>query len=213
MKFLSTFLVFILVLTSNIQAQEYISKGHSVLSGSFGGSSREFDSGDGYLSDNNSLTISTQYGKFVKDNLALGVGTSLFTSKSTTTNADSERLSKSNGFSFSIFARKYYPINEKFGAYWNSNLGYSYDKNTSEFISSTGTNNTFEEQKNDRINLTANLGLYYFIWKRLSLEANLGHVSIGKTISNTGSAKSEFFGVNFVNTLSFEQFFTINYYF
>ncbi|MEQ9288948.1 MAG: autotransporter outer membrane beta-barrel domain-containing protein [Cyclobacteriaceae bacterium] len=218
-------------------AQESISSGKRLLGGgiNFNTSDRSNNviPGNGTDQDNLIFSFSPYVGKFVKDGTAIGfqLNTSYTNNKITYNNNGvpnrvSERKRKGIGFSF--FIRKYYPINDKFGAFLNPSLGYRYGFSDEGSFNISGGSETLDwssSAKDHTVSLGCSLGLYYFIAKKFALEANLGNVFASKTLerqkykreSNGEITEDSYdqnnFGLNFVNQLSFDQILVITYFF
>ncbi len=219
-------------------SQEFISKGHSFIGGgidlNFSENSSDSGTGNETKQNNSLFSFSPYYGKFIKDKLAIGVG--LFTSYS---NLQSEYLDNSiptsnskrkrTSIGASFFLRKYYPIGEKLGAFIRPSITYRHGiiDEVNNTIDQFGTESLFRssEGNDNSLSLGASLGLYYFIAKRFSLEANLGNVFVSKTFASekvmyesngeirNQSTDSNNLSFNFVNTLSFDQILVITYFF
>lgn len=221
-KFCLTNLTILLFLIS-ANSQEYFSKGSNIITGdiNIGFSDSENINDDiNYSYENKAFGFSTDYGKFIKNNLVIGIGLgySNFYREHNREDADSiyfHSVDDGNQFSTNFFARKYFPINEKFGSYFHSSLSYYYSK----------SKYTLDERESDNtsetIGISAGLGLYYFVLNKLSLSLNLGYIRIssGKTSTqnrnstNISDSNSSNVHVSFINQISFDQLLTINYHF
>lgn len=217
-------LVFIL---SSAYSQDFFSKGSNIITGSFdlGFSNNDWDNDNiNSMSERKNLGFSTTYGRFIKNNLSIGVGLGFNknSNKSSSIYPDSTFNNRYNEYytlSSNIFLRKHIPIGEKFGAFLNTSIFYN-------FISSlnTSTSDVSEKSNEDtsnRLGLSAGLGLYYFIHNKFSLSLNVGFLNASTLFRETTNSapnnledrKSTSFQVRFINQLSFDQLFTINYHF
>ncbi|MFT7031874.1 MAG: hypothetical protein ACJA2S_000370 [Cyclobacteriaceae bacterium] len=233
---LALYLIFAVIHTSF--CQEFISKGKSFLGGGLNlkisDYSSDLNNGNDTEIDNSLFSFSPYYGKFIKDKLAMGIQLNSYYSNINTDNLNSGVIStnwirKNTTVVLSFFLRKYYTINEKFGAFIKPSLTYNHgfinEENNSFDSSGSKTRFSSNEGNNNSLSLGASLGLYYFIASKFTLEANLGNIFISKSftsqknknerngeITNT-SSDSNSLDFNFVNQLSFDQLLVITYFF
>jgi len=212
----------------NGYSQEYFAKGSNIITGRFniGSSDSEYDSDDGTaISESQTLGFSTNYGRFIKKNLVVGVGFGYSKRNNTyernysdsTFNHD---ISKSKTFSSEIFLRKYFPINEKFGAYLNSTIFYRLSDNSRTTIDEISETKETETTSNG-FGISGRIGLYYFVLNKFSLSLNIGYVGVSTSSekskydnqNNFQNRKSSSVQANFVNQISFDQLLTVNYHF
>ncbi|MCF6361164.1 MAG: outer membrane beta-barrel protein [Cyclobacteriaceae bacterium] len=223
--FLTT-LTLVVVLTS-AYSQEYFSKGSNVITGNFvlGFSNNDSNNDNANsISESKTLGFSTTYGRFIKNNLSLGVGLGINKNSNefSSTYSDSTfniRYNEYNTISSNIFLRKHFPISEKFGAFLNTSIFYNFisSLNTSTSDVSEQTN----EDSSNRLGLSAGLGIYYFVHNRFSLSLNIGFLNASTLIrettngtpNNLENRKSTNFQARFINQISLDQLFTINYHF
>ncbi|MEM7297407.1 MAG: hypothetical protein AAF391_03975 [Bacteroidota bacterium] len=183
-----------------------------------------------------SYSFSPYYGRFYKDFNMVGLRLNTRGSNSEFDYRDDIRADRTEftytSFSIGGFFRRYFPYSDKFGVFLETGIdGYrsrsielreSYDID----VSSTLIRSRFEdERKSLGISVDAKVGLYFFLLDRLSLETRLSrfYLSYGDVqllnvdLVNNEQAEAE--GSNssidfsFVNNFSFDQIFTINYYF
>jgi hypothetical protein len=207
-------------------SQEYFAKGSNVITGSINlGQSQDETKYDDYTTTTGNKTygITGYYGRFIKDNLAtglsLGYNNRLRISNISYTDGTFQKNSYQNNYvRIGAFIKKFFPVSDKFGAYFNTQGGVSFDKNTQ--IRNDGASETKTENIGKGISLTAGLGIYYFVLNRLSLSLAIGQIdvygSIDKSINdlaNPMDSKRFNYRVNFVNKIQFDQFFTINFHF
>lgn len=230
--------VFVCLITPEIIfGQESIEKGHYLLGGGISFTATD-DNNDNLISqaryenDYRSFSFSPYAGKFIKDKLLLGIGLNIRTTKIEYIKFydDYESVYESNSTSYgvSFFLRKFWPISEKIGGFLQPNLEYSYaDTDQSQFnigeMAPEIKNNSYSND--NTISIGSSLGMYYFISKRFSLEARLGNVFVSHTFRETGysdhfennetgrNSSSSRFSFNLINSISFHQAFTINYFF
>lgn len=232
-------LVFILsfMFASNLIGQESFEKGKSMIGGGIGiGSGENETKPEDSLSRKSSqerfsFQVSPYYGKFIKTRLLLGIRTQFSTSKSERkyieTNGTSIAEDKSHLYGGGIFLKKYFPVVEKFGVFFQPGFDYSYsisEHTASDFSNSSQSKNQFSENKTQVVSFDASIGLYCLIGKRFSIETNLGKINLSKSVHKTKStsssneasnvkSNSDNVSLNFINELSFDQIFVINYFF
>jgi hypothetical protein len=174
---------------------EVISKGTKFIGGSFalGTSSRQDNSNDWSSS---SFSLGPTYGKYFKDNLALGVSFSYSFERSK--NAVPGSLSNSHGLGLTIFLLKNYRISNNLffeleprvsmGFYWQN-------------IESVSATNTY---KNTGIGLGVSPGLLLFLNDRIGLRTSLGNLgySFNRTILDGSDYTSTYHGFGFSGGLS-----------
>lgn len=234
----SILLFFLLNIMHCTLAQEFISKDNSFTGGALDLRISDYSSdlynGNDSNQDNFLFSFSPYYGKFIKDKLAIGIQLNTSYSNRKTHNLNngvisSNWINKRTSVGLSFFLRKYYTINEKFGAFVRPSLSYNHgfinEENNSFDSSGLKTRFSSNEGSDNSLSFGASLGLYYFISSRFSLEANLGNVFISKSftrqknknesngeVTNT-SSDSNSLDFNFVNQLSFDQILVITYFF
>jgi hypothetical protein len=222
----------------NLYGQEFLQKGSSVLGGGIGAmrnnSSTEepIDSlqQSGKVS---SFQISPYFGRFIKDNLVLGVKLNFGTSKNESSFEDFNQTSnteqKGRSYGAGIFLRKYFPVLEKFGVFIQPEINYNFYSSDNVRYSSFHQGETVREDYEDResrsFSVNTSLGLYYFISPRFSIETSLGTLGLTKSKTNkeetnnynddsrTTETNSDSFSINFINELTFDKIFVINYFF
>lgn len=187
-----------------------------------------------YSHQTNYFSILPYYGRFFKDYVMVGIDMELGTA-----NTDQQRhigsgTNESNNssvsFGFGTFLKYYFPIHGDFGAYVQPGMGYlrTIQKNSYHSFD-TLSEETYKrwehEVRTNAIHMDMKMGLYYFIFDQLTIETNLAQVvmsaSLGKRreedqengeISN-GEERSSAFNLRWANKISFDQLFTLNYYF
>ncbi len=202
--------------------QEYLSKGSNILTGTLGiNLSNSESENEDYLQTNENRYYSTTayYGKFMADNFAIGLGLGYSYNEGLNSYAytdpnqlPSEWLRTTHNLSTRLFARKYFPINEKFGGYLCSDFYYQLAKH--ETKRETGDS---ELRNTNTLGLSAGFGIYYFILNKLSLSANLIRVNPYYTFANTENESEDYyldykvfgFNMNVINSFSF----SVNYHF
>lgn len=193
------------------------------------------DSSDYYRENSsNGFGISPYFGFFLKENVALGVKANYSTS-----NYESETNYASNGYSNSrkskdygvgFFLIRYFTIKNRFGfslsptinltRYKSEQLSNSFNFNPYDLYNSNS-----DDSKGMGISAGLNAGLYYVISNKFIIETKLLGLSTrysegnttrkninGDTVYTTDD-KNNSINLNFVNTISFDQVFTINYIF
>jgi len=208
-------------------SQEYFSKGSNIITGSFVLGFSDNDSNNdnvNSISESKTLGFSTTYGKFIKNNLSLGIGLGInknsnkFSSiyPDSTFNINNRQY---NSIRTNIFLRKHFPISEKFGAFLHTSI--FYDFISSLYSTKSDVSEKSNEDTSNRLGLSAGLGIYYFIHNKFSLSLNVGYLNASSLIRETTNSvpnnlenrRSTSFQVRFINQISFDQLFTINYHF
>ncbi len=132
---------------------------------------------------------------------------------------------KFKGVGIGVFARKYVTLINKFGLYVSPELSYQYQKVDRDFSRlSLSTNTlTFESKvdtNGDVYNVSVDLGLYFLVNEKLSVETNLGSIGFNHaSYDSKNNEEATLFQSNstlefsFTNTLTFNRIFAINYFF
>ncbi|MEL7148220.1 MAG: hypothetical protein AAFO69_17735 [Bacteroidota bacterium] len=221
-------------------AQDFVAKGTSLVGGSIIYSRTSNDDEVINLGTNamrnaesttDLFTIAPSYAYAIKDGLMLGtsIGYTRQNNELQVSDTDFGRTdSRVNKiWNFSLFLRRYYEIKDRFGAFIEPRVGYAINQQESEFTSTDGDgqivfNSEITERTFNTFTLGANLGLYYFISDRFSLETTLGNLAFSTSSSKfdssapdgfSQSATSENFNLRLINTLSFDQILSFNYFF
>ncbi|MEM6734812.1 MAG: hypothetical protein AAGC64_06645 [Bacteroidota bacterium] len=130
------------------------------------------------------------------------------------------------------FLRRYFPYSDRFGVFLNAGIDLIRDVYTNESISfdiidssNIVIDNFKRENETWRGAIDAEVGIYFFVLNELSVETTLSRFfldysdtkrtirdfEINETVEGDGNSSN--FGFQFVNNFSFDQIFTINYYF
>jgi hypothetical protein len=139
-----------------------------------------FSIGSGNDGANNStnFTFVPAVGVFISDQLAIGAGVGITSTKTKFDNSDSE--TSSTGVIFSPYARYHIPVSENFYFYGEGSVG----------ITAGNTKNTFagNETKGSftNFNIGINPGILYFVGEKVGLEASVGFFGY-----STSSSKPE----------------------
>lgn len=238
--FLTASLFCLVIINSSANAQEFITKGTSLIGGSIGYDQRKSEDlnlnvttlvNQDIINDFSRFTFAPTYAKAIKDGLMLGGSISITTQESEISvqqvNFTQTDNRSSNTIGFSVFLRRYYEIKGKFGAYIEPRISFSRGSEDRTFDFRDSSNPTFFQEETIEATTTtfgggANLGLYYFISDRFSLETTLANVLISRSKTNResesvpNSESSDTDSVlrfQFANTLSFDQILTFNYFF
>ena len=232
---------FALLITTAARAQDhpYLSSNRAFVGGglSLGFGENEPDNGDPFMRQEGRRSfgsISPTYGRFYNDRWAAGVTLTASFSRSqqlnTGINSIDETLGRQVGLGLAPFLRRYLPLTERFGAYVQPEISYTYLLNsnlrerTDDFQPATNSKTEFTRRRHlGSLNLAG--GLYYFITKHFTIETNLLRLAF---TANTGTDESitqdnqvdvatvstdTSVQLNFINQLSLDQAFVINYYF
>jgi|GEM_PF-1684809 len=190
----------------------------------------------------NGFSLSPYYGRFFKDYTMIGIRLNLSSSNRTSDFYDhgsspgllaNESQSKSAGVG--TFLRFYFPVAGNFGVYTQPGLDYTrtISTNTSSSLDSASSTYNYrykQETRNNTFSFDFKFGLYYFIFDQLAIETSLARLVLSASKGNVknknltspnnwqnddriGSINDSSINLNFINQLSFNQVFTLNYYF
>lgn len=113
-------------------------------------------------SKTNSFTLG--YGRFIKDNVRLGISGSY--NHSTSTSSNNTTSYDNDGYGGTVSLQKYFPLLKKFYAFAGGNTSYMYTKQGSDVPNSSN-------YEVDTYFLGAYGGVTYFLSKHFALEADL----------------------------------------
>ncbi len=181
-----------------------------------------------------SFGISPTYGKFISNRWAVGVTFNITSSDykriSALDNSTNTSIRNTTRVGITPFFRRFIPITERFGAFIQPQLPYTYqigsieDKFRDPTDPANNTGSNFIDQSH-RIGLGMIGGLYYFVNRHFSLETNLLDINFTYSIENLEQTNSSAqadnnrqssrtnFQINLVNQLRLNQIFVFNYYF
>jgi len=126
---------------------------------------------------------------FIKTNLAMGIRGGFGYSKSTTNYGNGvKRITSSLSTGVSVFLKKYKPLKDKFGIYFDNSLGINYASNKDKNISSPD----FVKSNNYGATYQFSPGVFYRFSKRFMGEGNIG----GAFISYHGGQGTHSFGIS-----------------
>lgn len=190
--------------------------------------------GDEYSNQSSNFFISPYYARFFKDYVMVGIdmelGSANHSQQSQYYNRNHENNSSSVSFGFGTFLKYYFPIHGDFGAYVQPGMGYlrTIQKNSYHHYDTLGGESYARgrnEIRTNAIHMDMKMGLYYFIFDQLSIETNLAQVvmsaSQGKRREedqqngeiSEGEERGSRLNLRWANKISFDQLFTLNYYF
>ena len=179
-------------------------------------------------------SVSPTYGKFFSDCWVAGVSLTLShrnTQQQTTgENTFRENSTRDFGIGITPFLRRYLSITERFGAYLQPELSYTYQrgifKRQERDANQPAADNFFSTIRRRHLgSLGTQAGLYYFITDHFSVETNLLQAAFTlssssaetTTIDNVVDQTSESRNLNarlsFINQLSLDRILILNYYF
>lgn len=148
-------------------------KGDKLIGGSFSFSIFNVSNNGpaGYYNAGN-VGILPSYSWFIKNNLAMGIRGNINYLRSEQETATGERISSSFITGISVFLKKYKPLKDKFGMYFENEIGGNYNVTKDNFSSSS----TYT--KNSVYGLTYHFspGVFYRFSKRFLGEGNIGGV-------------------------------------
>ena len=221
------------------QDNPYLSSGRSLLGGgwSISTSGSKPDDGDPTTTLENrrfSSSLSPVYGKMYHNRWMVGLMVTLSkqSSHQQTTHENSYQAAstQSLGVGLTPFLRRYLPITERFGAYLQPELSYTYFRGTDKSENRDDMQpaaNSFISFSTYRhvVSLGSQVGLYYFITNHFSVETNLLQAAFGANRSrreqttvdnvvNSTTKDTEFNAqLSLVNQLSLDRILVLNYYF
>jgi len=158
------------------------------------------NNGPGYYNTGN-VAIRPSYSWFVKTNLAMGIRGNISYNRTVAKYANADNRTNSSLYSgIAVFLKKYKPLKEKFGVYFDHEIGANYNVNKENFPS-------FIDTKNEAYGVSYQFspGVFYRFSKRFMGEGSIG----GVFGSYYGGQEVHNFGVS----VSFLQIFNlgINY--
>jgi hypothetical protein len=187
------------------------------------------------ISTSSSFRFSPYYGRFVEDNKLLGISLTVGAGNEDREigyfSKPEEYTHNSTSFGTGIFLRWYFPVSERFGIFFQPGANYDYMKMKGErlrYSDSTMMVVEYSYKNNSRSNslsVSAKVGLYCFIFDQLSIETNLGNFVAQLRYSKNEDENNYSSGIrkikyhtagvnlNLANSFTFDQLFTINYYF
>ena len=192
--------------------------------------------------ESSSFSISPYYGRLVEDNKLLGISLSIGSSNSENdyyyghinNNSwiyPSVYSDHTKFIGTGIFIRWYFPVSQRAGIYFQPGANYNYIKEKSDVTYySDSTRLVVRDLHSDLsrshdLSIRAKVGLYFFLFDQLSIETNLGNFVANLQFTNNEFKRQDVEGVqkdkdkfsninmNLANSFTFDQLFTINYYF
>ncbi|MEP4534027.1 MAG: hypothetical protein ABJ004_13140 [Cyclobacteriaceae bacterium] len=227
---------------SKTTAQDALTLGNHIVGGGISFDLSESDnSRSSYLNGPQSITresssfnFSPYYGRFIDDYKLLGISLSVGSRFNQYENDDSypdTSIDDQINFGAGVFMRRYFTITEKVGVYFQPGANYirsSRGSESSQYTDSTRltlSNKFTEKEKSNNISLSAKVGFYFFIFDQLTIETTLGNF-VATLTSTTYKRKNDQpdeaykskdhnsnLYLNLANSFSFDQLFTVNYYF
>lgn len=138
-------------------------KGTNTLGAGFSAATYKQEAGT-FVTESKGNHFTLGYGKFIKDNLKLGVNGNYNHNKSTYSNDNNS--TELNGYGVGVNLQKYFPLFKQFYAYAGGFTNYTYSRQTSN----TPSNQNFRENS---YFLGASGGVTWFVSKHFALEVNL----------------------------------------
>ncbi len=170
-------------LTSSAQ----FAKGDSYISGNVGftSSSKKLNSTTTVLENKTDLSVSPNYGYFVTNNIAVGVGLG-YGMNTTKNDATGAKIVDGSTLSAGVFARYYTTPAKAFSFF--GNLGVNYTSGTEKLPTSVKTTG---------FDVAIAPGISYFVSNRLAIESTIGSLGYStKKRDVTGAVASSDFGLN-----------------
>ena len=208
--------------------------GQKLIGGSanFGTSNSEIDALDSLTyqdaDDRLSISFNPYIGKFIADDLLVGFSITYSYQETKFLDYQSPANTSTSEYYFhtigaQTFMKKYYTIHGKFGTFIKPYIYYSRSFGNTNRISKSNSliNSQKTEEVDNSIGLGLDAGLFLRVGSRFILETNLAGLSArytkGTVESENDSRSSERsnkgIGLNFANTMSFDQIIRINYIF
>ncbi|MEO1253452.1 MAG: hypothetical protein AAFY41_01020 [Bacteroidota bacterium] len=146
---------------------------------------------------------------------------------------ESSTVDMSNSFALGGFLRRYFPYSDRFGVFLEGGIDgtISNTKSTSERFDIVGVREEtlVSKQESETRSIGASIdtevGIYFFVLNELSIETRLARFFLSysdreienrdlfNNTVNEGDGSSTSVDFNLINNFSFDQIFTINYYF
>jgi hypothetical protein len=165
-------LLFALLAISSLSASsQVVQKGDKLLGGSLSASYREYEPIGPQYNHYSNIGLLPSYGKAVKNNLVLGTQLNLsFYHSESMDDGDRKAYQTTYGTGISIFLRKYRPVQNRFGVYFENKLSglLSFDQYKYSYIAET------YKHKNWGVAYSFNPGVYYKFSDFILGEANFG---------------------------------------
>ncbi|MEO9869109.1 hypothetical protein [Ekhidna sp.] len=223
--------------------QDALNEGNRILGGGMTFNHREAEKDSPYnlISNiyndeqtNKFFSFSPYYGRLYKDDVMVGLRLNIATRNNLNIDEDEFDIRrnefKSNSIGVGGFLRRYYRSNDNFGLFLESGIDFTRYTSKSEstrtiFDDSQGDRHEVFGEESNEVSVDARVGLYYFLFSKLSIETNLLRVSVSyrhqnferRDIRNDEFTKGEgnvsTAGLNLVNQFTFDKIFTLNYYF
>jgi len=147
-------------------------KGDKLIGGSFSFSIFNVNNnGPGYYNGGN-VGILPSYSWFIKNNLAMGIRGNINYLRSEQETATGERINSSFITGISVFLKKYKPVKDKFGIYFENEIGGNYNVTKDKFSSSP----TYTKSSVYGLTYHFSPGVFYRFSKRFIGEGNIGGV-------------------------------------
>lgn len=183
-----------ITLTTNAQTE----KGKSLINGSVGfGSSKTDNTSTGPSASNqksNYFTVAPNYGYFISNNLAVGLGLSFLYNKQTanstniiaSTTVFSSQIYKQSIFVINPFLRKYVDVAEKFKffGHLNGGVGYGTIEAKNEYNYTTTPTISEDKYKVTSYNVALSPGFAFYPSKKWAIEFSFPLISYNKSEPN-----------------------------
>lgn len=195
-------ILFIVCSYSFTSFSQDFNKGDKLIGGSFSFSFFDINnSGPGYYHSGN-VGILPSYSWFIKNNLAMGIRGNISYMRAEQALATEVRTNSSFTTGISVFLKKYKPIKEKFGMYFENEIGGNYIVTRDKFTSSS----SYTKSSVYGLSYHFNPGVFYRFSNRFMGEGNIGGVYAsyysGQGSNNFGIGASflQYFnlGINYV---------------
>lgn len=237
--FFATIALLVSTTLSVAQDNLYLSTGRSFVGGgiSLSVDSNEPNNNDPTVEEIDrsfSGSVSPTYGKFFRDRWVAGVSLTIShqndRNEEIGENTSRENTTRALGIGITPFLRRYLPITERFGAYIQPEVSFTYRRTVTEQeqrdANQPAANNFFSiTGRRHSGSLGAQAGLYYFITEHFSVETNLlrAYFAINRrsdeitTVDNIVEQTTESTRLSaqfsLINQLSLDRILVLNYYF
>ena len=188
------------------------------------------------VQENFSYSLSPYYGRMYKDFHMVGIRLNVggFNAENRIEDTSFQDFTEvtRRSFGFGGFLRRYITYSDRFGVFIESGLDFEFRDEDTESISVNLTDPQSPIVNNSQLgfeslggSLDFEIGLYFFVLNQLSIETRLSRFSLTysdfkRTRRNLdvdefteGEGNNTSINFNFINNFSFDQIFTINYYF
>ena len=186
------------------QANAQLSKGQVTLGGGLGAntskSTSEHNVFDDYEGKNTAFAIYPQLSIGVGDNWMIGLRPQFSSNKQINKeNGITKAKYRSQNAEIGAFARKFFPLGERFGLFGQGNVEYGFNRNKNLMTGDKG--------ESRYIDVYVNPGAYFKATKRFILETTVGYIGYSRSTNkpqtpNEAKQVSQGFGISLTNNIA-----------